>query len=73
MYGSVLEEGQTVRHETTNDRVIYLHVARRSVKVNGNSLNTGDGATIQNESVINITGASQAEALLFSLPNQPSN
>ena len=73
MYGSVLEEGQTVQHETTNDRVIYLHVARGSVKVNGNSLNTGDGATIQNESVINITGASQAETLLFSLPNQPSN
>ncbi len=69
IYGSVLEDGKTVRHQLAPGRHAWLQVARGSVKLNGRTLNPGDGAAVDDETSIEITGAgdSPAEILLFDL------
>ena len=69
MFGSVLDNGQAVQHENSAGRIVYIHVAQGSVDINGTALNSGDGATIKDEPSIKISGKSQAEVLLFDLPN----
>ena len=69
MFGSVLDNGQTVQHQVPADRIVYIHVAQGGVSVNGTGLSGGDGATVKDEPTIKITGESQAEVLLFQLPD----
>lgn len=71
IYGSLLEDGDQVRHEIGAGRLAYVHIARGRVMVNGNELNGGDGATIIDEPVATLTGIEGAELLLFDLPAQP--
>ena len=69
IYGSVLEDGKSVRHQLAPGRGAWLQVARGSVKLNGKTLNQGDGAAVDQEQSVEITGASSepAEILLFDL------
>ena len=48
--------------------MLYIHVARGSGMINETILVAGDGATIQGESVVNMTGIEKAEILIFDLP-----
>jgi hypothetical protein len=45
-----------------------VHIARGELRVNGTILFAGDGARIENETRIELTGAPRGEALLFDLP-----
>jgi redox-sensitive bicupin YhaK (pirin superfamily) len=67
MYASVLEGSQEVEYSLAANRYAWLHVARGSVVVNGQTLTEGDGASITQESEIKIAGAPSAEVLLFDL------
>ena len=68
LYSSILAEGQSVEHQLGEGRGAWLQVARGSVEVNGLKLAQGDGAAIENESALTITGAeNDAEVLLFDL------
>jgi hypothetical protein len=44
-----------------------VQVARGSVTLNGQPLETGDGAAISDEQSISLTGVQDAEVLLFDL------
>ncbi len=44
-----------------------MQVARGSVKLNGKALETGDGAAISAEKLVELTGVKDAEVLLFDL------
>lgn len=68
MYDSLLDKDHAVSHSIGSDRVIYVHIARGSVNVNGQVLNGGDGAVISAEPLVSIAGQSEAEVLLFDLP-----
>ncbi len=46
----------------------YLHLARGCASLNGISMNEGDGAFVENESLLALSDAVLAEALLFDLP-----
>lgn len=46
----------------------YLHLARGSARLNGVPLHEGDGAFIENEALLTLSDAEDAEALLFDLP-----
>ena len=46
----------------------YLHLARGSASLNGILLNEGDGAFVENETLLTLSDAEGAEALLFDLP-----
>ncbi|HEX7831288.1 MAG TPA: pirin family protein [Thermoanaerobaculia bacterium] len=68
LYSSILDEGQSVEHALAAKRGAWIQVARGSVEVNGVTLKAGDGAQIENETSLKITGgAAASEFLLFDL------
>ena len=68
LYASVLEEGKRVRHELGEGRYAWLQVARGEVSLNGAALKAGDGAAVERETALEITGkAPSSEFLLFDL------
>ena len=69
LYASLLPEDQSVELALAEGRGAYLQVARGSVTLNGQRLEAGDGAAVEKESKLQITGASddEAEFLLFDL------
>ena len=67
LYATVLGAGETVKHELKPERHAYVQVARGSVTLNGTKLEEGDGAAISNEKTVELTGADNAEVLLFDL------
>ena len=67
LYASVLSPGQSVSHELKPGRHAYVQVARGTVKLNGQELQTGDGAAISEENLLALTCVTDAEVLLFDL------
>ena len=68
LYASVLGSGDAVTHDLGNERLAWLQVARGSAKINGQILDTGDGAAIDKAGLIEISGTSkEAELLLFDM------
>ncbi|MFG0330115.1 MAG: pirin family protein [Phycisphaerales bacterium] len=75
VYATILDDpDQTVEHTLAPGRGAWVQVARGSVIVNGERLETGDGAAIEDEEVVTLRAAADsnatdepAEALLFDL------
>jgi len=67
LYATVLGQGESVTHQIQPDRHAYVQVARGRVKLNGDTLETGDGAAISEEQSLQLTGVNDAEVLLFDL------
>ena len=70
LYAAILEPNQRVEHQLGPGRGAWIQVARGAVDVNGSKLSEGDGAAIENETLLTIAddgseGAS--EILLFDL------
>ncbi len=60
--------GSEVTHALAPGRRAWLQVARGAVQLNGTTLQTGDGAGIENEPAMKLTADGSAEVLLFDLP-----
>lgn len=57
-----------VQHTLRPGRAAYIHIATGSVNVNGQDLSEGDGAAIENETVVTLKGvATASEVLVFDL------
>ncbi len=67
LYLSKLESGKSVTHAIAKGRGAWVQTLRGSVEVNGQRLDAGDGAAIENESELLLKAASSAEILLFDL------
>jgi redox-sensitive bicupin YhaK (pirin superfamily) len=67
LYATVLGAGESVKHALKPERHAYVQVARGSVTLNGKALETGDGAAISAEKLVELTGVKDAEVLLFDL------
>jgi redox-sensitive bicupin YhaK (pirin superfamily) len=68
LYASILQPGESVKYELPKNRYAWLQVARGSVELNGQQLQAGDGAAVEKESALEITGKqSNSEVLLFDL------
>jgi hypothetical protein len=67
LYVTLLQPGEEVAHEFAAGRHGWLQVARGAVELNGKKLAQGDGAAISDEKKVNISGAEDAEVLLFDL------
>ena len=63
---TALLDGQSVTHDFAEGRFGWVQVARGEAEVNGQRLNAGDGAAIENERSVTIAG-NGAEVLLFDL------
>ena len=67
LYSAILEDGQRVEHALAAGRGAWLQVARGSVELNGTTLAQGDGAAIEEESLLAIISRGASEILLFDL------
>jgi redox-sensitive bicupin YhaK (pirin superfamily) len=67
LYATVLGPGESVAHELKPERHAYVQVARGSVKLNGKTLEAGDGAAISQEKALELAGVRDAEVLVFDL------
>ena len=68
IYGSLLEPGASVKHALAPGRGAWIQVVSGAIEVNGKRLAAGDGAAIENENLLTITGRSESgrsEFLLF--------
>jgi redox-sensitive bicupin YhaK (pirin superfamily) len=63
----LLEPGQQVTQRLLPSHHAWIHVARGTAAVNGHVLHAGDGAAASAEALLEISGQSQAEVLLFDL------
>ncbi|GIL40726.1 pirin family protein [Roseiterribacter gracilis] len=69
VYASELSNGAKVRHELAPGRRAWVQVAKGNVTLNGQTLVEGDGAAIEEEPVLELSGAEGGgEVLLFDLP-----
>lgn len=67
LYSAILDDGQRVEHALAMGRGAWIQVARGSVEVNGEVLQAGDGAAVEDETTIAVTAKGAAEILLFDL------
>jgi redox-sensitive bicupin YhaK (pirin superfamily) len=62
-----LAAGAVTRHTVSAGRHVWVQVANGSARVNGNALETGDGAALSDEKALELSTASGAEVMLFDL------
>jgi quercetin 2,3-dioxygenase len=62
-----LDAGRTVEHHLGNGRGAWVQVARGSVQLGDVHLQQGDGAAIENEATIRLTGVEPGQVLVFDL------
>ena len=68
IYAAALAPGESASHRLAAGRGAWVQVARGEVMVNGELLKAGDGAALENEAEITLTGGGEAaEVLLFDL------
>jgi hypothetical protein len=68
LYLGTLQNGDLINYETKDNRSLWIQVAKGAIKVNGKSLDAGDGAGIEGETNIAIASTTDnAEVLLFDL------
>lgn len=58
----------THKYQLSHSRQAYLHLAKGCVKINGETLHSGDALAIRDESEINMQIDPNSELLLFDLP-----
>jgi redox-sensitive bicupin YhaK (pirin superfamily) len=67
LYAALLREGEAVEHALRPGRHAWVQVARGRCGVNGVGLEAGDGAALSGEASLALSGAGEAEVLVFDL------
>jgi hypothetical protein len=67
LYASLLRSGESVAHTLRPGRHAWLQLARGHCTLNGTQLEAGDGAAMSGEASLQLSGARDAEVLLFDL------
>ncbi len=67
IYASLLAVGERVEHPLGAGRGAWVQVTRGAIDVDGEKLGVGDGAAIEHDARVRITGERDAEFLLFDL------
>ena len=67
IYAGVFAAGERATFTLPAGRHAWVHVAKGSVSLNGESLAAGDGAAITAEETLALVGADEAEVLVFDL------
>lgn len=68
LLATVLNDDPPLNYQPHPERRLYVQVARGAVSLNGNQLRAGDGVFIENEPMLTLSDALNAEVLLFDLP-----
>ena len=69
IYATIMAAGDSLKHELATGRTAYVHVIRGDVTVNGTALKGGDALKITAENLVTLDQATDAEVLVFDLPN----
>jgi redox-sensitive bicupin YhaK (pirin superfamily) len=67
VYAALLDGEQAATYALPEGRKAYVHVARGSVRVNGQELSAGDGAKITVDHELRLSDGAGAEVLLFDM------
>ena len=67
IYATLLGEGDSVSHVLDEGRKGWIHLAQGSASLNDAQLQAGDGVAIEGPATVTLSGASQAELLLFDM------
>lgn len=67
MYGAILDKGDSIFHSSSDDRAVWVQVARGKVEMNGEPLRAGDGASAIHEKSLEFSNAKDAEIILFDM------
>ncbi len=67
LFAAFLNENASVNHEFSKGHKGWLQLVKGEIKVNGQTLNEGDGAAITEEKNLQIESTKNAEFLLFDL------
>ena len=67
LYATLLGAGEAVTHALAPGRHAWVQVARGSCALNGVPLEAGDGVAVSDEPSLRLTGATEAEVLVFDL------
>jgi len=67
IYAALLAEGEAVRHEIAPGRGVWVQVVRGRVRLDDVELEEGDGAAVEEQAALELTGMIDAEVLLLDL------
>ena len=67
VFAARLNGAEKLDYPIAANREIYLHVARGGLKANGHALSGGDALMYTDEGVVELSGAKEAEVLLFDM------
>ena len=68
LYAGLFDGAQQAGLVLAPGRLAYVHAVRGEVSVNGQMLAAGDAAKLSDEQAVHISGAKNAEVLVFDLP-----
>jgi hypothetical protein len=68
VYIGRLHAGDTAAHALAKGRRGFVHLAKGRLQINGQAMQAGDGAYIEDETALAFTEAADAEVLVFDLP-----
>ena len=69
IFATILRSGDAVEHKLAAGRIAYVHVIRGDVTVNGTALKGGDALKLTAEALVTLGNATDADVLVFDLPN----
>ncbi|MBN8598691.1 MAG: pirin family protein [Planctomycetes bacterium] len=67
VYATALSPGKSVSHKLAPGRGAFVQVVGGKIDLNGNEMQTGDGAAIEDERIVTLTAKDESEVLLFDL------
>jgi len=67
IFATLLSPGNSVSHKLAPGRGAYVQVVEGTIELNGHEMKTGDGAMVEDDRSITLTGTSESEVLLFDL------
>jgi redox-sensitive bicupin YhaK (pirin superfamily) len=70
VYAGLLDGAETASLNVVPGRLIYVHVARGSVQVNGAALEAGDALKLSETLQLQLQNGHDAEVLVFDLPSE---
>jgi redox-sensitive bicupin YhaK (pirin superfamily) len=69
LYAGLLDGAEAAALALAPARLGYVHLARGALSVNGQALQAGDAAMVRDSAALGLSDASNAEVLVFDLPN----
>ncbi|MFO0661295.1 MAG: pirin family protein [Polyangiaceae bacterium] len=67
LFAGLFDKGEQATHTVKSGRYAWVHVAKGSVKINGETLSAGDAAAVIEPGDLTLEGTTGGEVLLFDL------